>query len=374
MPTVAILRYLAVPLRASPLLLIGIFSFLLMLAAVSGLTGIPLALIVLSWFFKYAFVVLDAVVDGLDEPPTLAIEMVNPVGDQRALILVALVAGLYFLFGAVSDRAGQVLAVLVVIAGASLLPAMIAVQGVSGNLIESFDPRTWFKLMRQLGADYTLLLGCAVSFGLIGHVLVASDLANAMPAMLRIALLMYGWLAMFALIGGALFERRLEIGLEATHAPERIEAKRDAEIDRVRSRQIDIIYAEWRGGGHANAWKTITTHLERSTDALAELRWIYQRAAGWPDSRLAGRLAQEILPRLLSAHQTGAALDIVRERLAANAEFRPLSSADLLTLVRLAREAGDRRTARALLHDFGRFYPNDPGQLMADTMSKQLAP
>lgn len=59
MGAAAILRYLAIPLRMAPLLLIGTFSLLLVLATKAGFLGIPLGLILLSWFTKYAFVLID---------------------------------------------------------------------------------------------------------------------------------------------------------------------------------------------------------------------------------------------------------------------------------------------------------------------------
>ena len=43
----------------APLLLIGTFSLLLILAAKAGLFGIPLGLIILSWFTKYSFVLMS---------------------------------------------------------------------------------------------------------------------------------------------------------------------------------------------------------------------------------------------------------------------------------------------------------------------------
>jgi hypothetical protein len=110
----------------------------------------------------------------------------------------------------------------------------------------------------------------------------------------------------------------------------------------------------------------------KSSDPLGELRWLYQRAAQWPDGRLADRLARELLPRLLGKRSTGEALDLVRERLRKNPRFRPASSADLLTLVQLARTAGDRASARLLLQDFSTLYPGDPAQAMVDRLNTQL--
>jgi hypothetical protein len=116
----------------------------------------------------------------------------------------------------------------------------------------------------------------------------------------------------------------------------------------------------------------LCTLISQSKDEIAELRWLYQRAAQWPDGRLADRLARELLPRLLAKRITGEALNLVRERLRKNARFRPADSADLLTLVQLARAAGDRPTARMLLQDFGTLYPGDPAQAVVDRLNTQL--
>jgi hypothetical protein len=43
-----------------------------------------------------------------------------------------------------------------------------------------------------------------------------------------------------------------------------------------------------------------------------------------------------------------------------------------VTLVQLARTAGDRATARALLQDFSTLYPGDPAQAMVDRLNTQL--
>jgi hypothetical protein len=63
---------------------------------------------------------------------------------------------------------------------------------------------------------------------------------------------------------------------------------------------------------------------------------------------------------------------VTRERLRKNPQFRPAGSADLLTLVHLAKAAGDRATARLLLHDFAALYPGDPAQPVVDRLNTQL--
>jgi hypothetical protein len=183
---------------------------------------------------------------------------------------------------------------------------------------------------------------------------------------------MYFWLASYALVGGMLFTCREHIGLDATYAPERIEARKNLDVERERSRMIDSIYAEWRGGSRTNAWQTLMTQVDGSTDAMEELRWLHERATRWPDPRLANRIANELLPRLLATRQLSEALSVVQARVSRDPEFRPRASGDLLTLVRLARDAGDRPTARTLLVDFDRFFPEDKEQRAVAALTAQL--
>jgi hypothetical protein len=91
------LRHLRRPARDSSALLIIVFATLLSVslrAGPYGLYGLPMTLLLVSWFFKYAFVLFDHVVHGFDEPPTLDICMVNPFDEQRPLVQLAIIAGI----------------------------------------------------------------------------------------------------------------------------------------------------------------------------------------------------------------------------------------------------------------------------------------
>jgi hypothetical protein len=375
MGAAAILRYLAIPLRTAPLLLIGIFSVLLFLAFYAGFLGIPLGLILLSWFSKYSFVLMDRLAEGVVEPPVLSTEMVNPLDEQRPVILLVMLIGIFYGSSAAGYWVGHRGALMLMVAVAAILPAVVAVQGATSTVVQSLNPRRVFGLIVRLRGDYLVILGFVALVWLFARWVVASSLGESLPLLVRIALVMYAWLAMFSLIGGVLYERRFDIGLDDVHTPETIDTDDDDDAtpdERARDREIDRIYAEWRGGAHTNAWNTVLALVGKSGDPIAELRWMYQRAAQWPDGRLADRLARELLPRLLLKRSTGEALDLVRERLRKDARFRPAGSTDLLTLVHLARTAGDRATARLLLHDFSKLYPGDPAQAMVDRLNTQL--
>ena len=363
-----ILGYMAVPLQMAPLLLIFVFSVLMALAIRAGLFGIALGILLLSGFFNYSFVLLDQLTDGKTDPPVLSIEMMNPIGESRSLLVLVFVIAMLFWSGAAVYFFGSVFTAVLGVSILAVLVAIIAVQGATGSLAQSLNPVRCWRLILRIRSDYVLVVACALVLCIVIGVARAMDL----PLVLQIALFMFAWLAVFSLIGGLLHERRLEIGLDDASELEVTDIDEGGDLERTRQQNIDRIYAEWRGGSHKNAWQSVTEYLAQSAEPLTELRWLYERAKTWPDQRFANRLAQEILPRLLAERHNGEALDTVRERLKLSADFRPLASADLIRLAQLARDAGDRRIARDLLRDFQRFYPNDPAESVASLLMRQL--
>ena len=380
MPTLNLLRYLLVPLRGPPLLLIVVFSLLLVLAASGGILGLPLAFLVVSWFFKYAFVLLDALADGVQEPPVLSYEMLNPLNEQRPVAFALIVAAFYFGTGYMARFIGADAVSAIRFAGLLILPAVVAIQGVTSGVLPSLDPRAHLRLIARLRGGYALILICVALFWITGRGLLAlaadTQLPRAidipLPQAVRIVLLMYVWLALFALIGGVMFESRNELGLEPSHSPEREQQKAAAELSHTRDVFMQRVFAEWRGGALSNAWHTIEGQLQHSADRADDLRWMFDRAAQWSDPRLAIRLAQELIPLLLAARRRGDALDIARTLLKRDAAFRPLQGVEAIRLAELARDAGDRPAARALLHDFASRYPGDPAQAAASNLAQQL--
>ena len=96
---------------------------------------------------------------------------------------------------------------------------------------------------------------------------------------------MFGWLAVQALLGGAIRERRIS---DPDDSPiERFEKDVSAEdIERQRERTIDRIYGEWRSGAQKNAWETLMREARDSGDPVVELRWMLTRIARWDEPRL----------------------------------------------------------------------------------------
>lgn len=374
------LKFLLIPLRGAALVLIVIFSVLLLIAGSGGLLGMPLALLVTSWFFKYGFALLDHVADGVREPPVLSIEMINPVNESRPLGLLLIVAVFYGATAVLSNAWGSEAITLMRLAGLLLIPAIIMAQ-VTGSFVQSLNPLVLLQIVVRVPDSYALILAVLAGGWWLATALVtwlpAAELPFfvhiPLPEGVRIAILMYVWLASFAMIGGVLYVRRQDLGFEPSHSPERDAEKAQRERQRGLDQLIDRIFAEWRGGAYGNAWRTIEAHVNSSPRPGDELRDLFQRASQWPDGRLAHRLAQELIPNLLAARRTGDALNIVRAQLQTDASFRPLNSGDTIKLIELARDAGDRRTARALLVGFAERYAEESmAQRIAGQLARQL--
>lgn len=358
----------------APWLLVGLFAMLAVLAAQVGLIGIPLLLVLGSWFLKYAFMVFDHAAEGRPGAPVLTVEAANPLGETRPLLLGAIALVFWFLTASIGDVLGQQARTVLRTVGLLAVPAVVATHYLSGSLAGALDPRLWFELVRRMGGRYLLVVAFAVAAGGIGRAIVLQQDGLQVAPVLRLSAVAMLWLLCFAVLGHAMHARRQEIGFEPEHSTERSLGKRHLHRDRERDRLIDTLFAETRARGAADtAWQTLQRHATSGADPLDEYAWMFQRLAGWDDTRLAQRLArEELLPRLLQRRRTGEALGVLRRCLEANADFRPADSGQLLRLVELARDAGERSLARRLLHDFERHFPGDPSGAAAARLRDQL--
>src|ERR1700722_17544348 len=148
-------HYVLFPFKGGALALWVIFTFGFDLAFHAGLMGLPFALALVSWFFKYCFVLLDSIVTGAHEPPVLSVEMVNPLNEQRPLGQALLITGGVFLTLAVSHSAGIVSGWICGALLLALLPASIATLGLTSNIVRAAWPPELWSVVRGVGQrDY----------------------------------------------------------------------------------------------------------------------------------------------------------------------------------------------------------------------------
>src|ERR1700722_2483184 len=153
-----IIPHLLRPARGGSLGVIIVFSPLLSLAAKGGLMGIPLAFLILSWFFKYAYILFDHTVRGFDDPPTLDIQMLNPFAELRPLAQVVILGLIYAAVKFAEIRIGPTSALVIAVAAALFLPASVAVLGLERNILKAANPVAWVRLVLGLGPMYLLVL------------------------------------------------------------------------------------------------------------------------------------------------------------------------------------------------------------------------
>ena len=380
MHPIALLRYLLLPLHASPLILIVLFGLGMTAGEHMGVYGIFIFTVLGSWFFKYSFALLDHVVDGRAGAPVLSPEMANPV-EQRPLGFVLLLVAVFSFTRALQPWLGDAPVFVLRCVFLALTPAMVAVMSVTGQFIQALNPRAVFGAIARIPFAYVLLLLVIGSLWFVpvtivlqardslstlwrgetflpGGLITAVGGQGALIGLVAHMLFMYLWLAMFACVGGTIYERRHDLGVEPAEAPERIEARHNAELERERDKTMDRIFAELRGGALGNAGRSVRRIVDESSTPMDECRWLYARAKNMHPG-LANYVAQLMLTRLVDAHANGEALRVLQERLLADPQFRPQTAGETVRLAQLARVGGDRITARALLADFERHFPND---------------
>ena len=340
-------RYLRLPFSATPLILVASFTICLLLAVKAGFAGIALALVVTSSFLKYCFVVFDAVAAGDEELPVLSVEMINPVDEQRPLALGLLIAAQCMLVASLHTRVGPVASLLVGSIFVFTLPASIAVLGITRNAFRSVSPYEITSLIRGLGTSYVLLDVVLLA----GAAAVSWMLTQDGPLWATFALPQVFLLFLATMIGGAVFEHRLELGIETRTREERRQEREQREHVAERRQMLDRSYALFRVRKPLEGWQEMETWLSRYGDQevrLREHRALLEAACTWDDSRPADRLANDLIAQLLARRATGEALGVVETRLRDNPQFALAQASHAVRLAELARAAGKPALARTL--------------------------
>jgi hypothetical protein len=349
---------LTVPLRLIPLITIVTLSLVLAVCLKVPPFGLPLAIILLSWLFKYSYDFLDALIVGRTEPPVLSVEIIKKsAGEWRSLMPLILVTAAFFISGVATFLYGIVIAVVLVTPLLIVLPAVVAIQAWTGSLNQSLSPKLCRRMAVILGNDYPQIVAASMAIALIAA--VAESFADRVWLPTRVGIFVYAWLAIIAMTGKAVHRHRTRLEAETLFiVPVEVDNTEQLLVE-ARQSWLDTIYAEARGGAHGSAWQTALRRLDDVPEPLHELRWLYRAVANWNFPDLTNRIAAEIIGRLLDHNHQAEAIELTRERLSADATFRPRRATDTLRLTMIMGRSADRRTALQLLERFDDYYPND---------------
>jgi pentatricopeptide repeat protein len=335
------LRVLLVPFHATSLILIGAFALLLSILQIGGIYGLIISVLVQGWVLKYCYVLIEHLADGAVEPPVMSTEMLSPT-EIRPWVQLGLVVIGVSACSALTGGAQIALAVVLL----ALLPATIAVLGIGEPFFQSVNPLMLFRLIRGLGPYYLLILASilvyAVFLALLSRLNPWNIIWNAAVLTCEISF--------FSLIGGCMYLRRDQLGIEPSRSPERTAARVEAERVKLRAKMIDDVFQQTRIGKHVEATRPLAQWLKNldGPTAVLDAQHVASQAMGWDNVGGLNTIGSTLIRHLLRAGRPDAALHIF-ERLRQRTPTLTLDSADdLRTLADYAESAGREELATSM--------------------------
>jgi pentatricopeptide repeat protein len=335
------LRVLLVPFHATSLMLIGVFAMLLSLFELAGFYGIFASLIVQIWVLKYCYVLIEHLADGAIEPPVMSTDMLSPF-ELRPWVQLAIVVAGALLCTSIGGKAAWLLGAVLL----TLLPASIAVLGVGEPFYQAVNPLMLWRLVRGLGPYYLLILASIPVY--IGIHLLLMEIG--VWSIVRNAANLICEISFFSLIGGCLYLRRRQLGLEPSRSPERTAAREEAERIKLRAQMLDEVFQQARIGKHVEATRPIARWLSSldGETAAGDAQFIATQAADWQMPAVLNTIGSTLIRHLLRAGRPDAALQVF-ERLRRKSPALTLDSADdLRTLIEFAEGTGREELAAAM--------------------------
>jgi len=360
-----LLRALAMPFQWTSLVLVALTASAAALALsvdaeIRVVAAVPL-FFVASWLNKYACALLDQAANGATDAPVATVEMLGPFGGVRPLVHVVLGAAVLWLMSVTGPQGSPRIA----LAAGLLFPASIAALAVHHRLLDALSPRALWRTIRGLSLWYLLLLGALAVFSAAAYLLAHSSLWSA----LRYGLMEVLLLCLYALIGGAVFARRIALGFEPRLSPEWAAERDTLQHERQRQQSIDLIYTAVRVQDAARARAALLSWLAApgGNRLASDLQVMLTQAAQWPEQRGLQTVARTAIGELLRTDQPSIALAVATTALAHAPDFALNSETDSVTLARYALLCGRKGIARALLDNSMRAV-NAP-QLSSDAES-----
>jgi pentatricopeptide repeat protein len=336
-----LLRVILVPFHVTSLILIGVFSILLTFFDLGGIYGIFASVITQIWVVKYCYVLVEHLADGAHEPPVMSTDMLSPF-EIRPWVQVAIIIAGAALCVKIGGAAGFLLGCVLL----ALLPASIAVLGVGEPFYQAINPLMLLRLVRGLGPYYLLILvSIPVYLGIL-QLLRTLDVWN----LLLHAAGLVCEISFFALIGGCLYLRRHQLGIEPSRSPERTAAREEAERIKVRAQMLDEVFQQARIGKFVEATRPLAKWLGSldGDTATRDAQFVASQVISWQMPAGLNTIGSTLIRHLLRAGKPEVALSVF-ERLREQSPALTLDSPDdLRTLIDFAEDAGRPELATSM--------------------------
>ena len=273
-----LLRAFAMPWNWTSIFFVALSSVLLAVIETHGPT-MAISLIgtffLAAWFFNYAFEMLEHAANGNTAAPIASVETLSPF-QWRPLVTAAICLWIVIL-GLQLGTSGKAIIVVLLL----VQPAFIATLGMGDGLLQAVNPISLWRVIFGMGAYYLLVLAV---IGLFAALVIALQMMDLWPVE-RDALLEFGILTVFAVLGSAVFLRRIEIGFEPRLSPERA-MERD---EREHLRQLDEILTEAYGQARLKRYERAASIIKSwlsntdQTNTPGGIDIILKRVGDWGD-------------------------------------------------------------------------------------------
>lgn len=288
-----LLKALLIPWGFASISFVAISSVLLAWLHDKGVLGLMATYFLLAWLFKYAYVLLEHVANGAREAPAVSTDMLGPM-EQRPWIQASICFAVYLALHYIGGVGVAAISVLLL----SLLPASMAVLGIGESVPQALNPLMLWRMIRGLGLYYLAILAMLVTVGLLIAALTNMDAWTV----LTVVAAEVAVLTVFSALGGAVFERRLELGFEPLTSPERQKDRDDIEHRRLLDRMLDELYTAVKMKRRSQALALLNRWLGHSDDAHvgSDAFVIVRRAAGWRqgEGKLVSQVAEVVITEL----------------------------------------------------------------------------
>lgn len=297
----------------STILLVAIvYGVVLRIALAAKLFGFLLWFMITLSLFRFAYHVLHEVALGRTyiTPPDL--ESTNPVGDLSFALhgaLFTLSPVMFVLMPRIigEGATAEYIRALGLIVVLGTFPASVAVMSMTRNAAAALNPVAIGSVIRVLRLNYVALLAwcCAVA----AIVALASALLGGGLGIIDGIISVWGFLALFALVGSAIRAHRAEFDFRDV---DEIRAQHAVD-DRHREwqRALDQAYASIRSGFVEQGYTTIKRLLAAEGDSLDVYQWVFNRMLDWQEKKYALDLAKRFVVRLVDEKRERAALDLI---------------------------------------------------------------
>jgi hypothetical protein len=360
-----LLRSLAVPLHLTSLLFVAISGLLIPLLSTSLLGLVPL-LLLLSWLFKYGYVMLERVANGRFDAPVASLDMLGPF-EARPWVQLFIVVVAYAAIRWIGGSAGRIAGAVALV----LLPASVCLTGTAGSVFEAVNPLALWRVLRGFGAAYVLVL--AVVAAMAGAAVLLAR-APVWPVV-RYALWELQILATFSFLGGVIYVRRLQVGFEPHVSPERAQVARDAARRQRRQRMLDEVYGLINARQYERAPAPLTAWLTGIDNAhvAEDVHAITTAVLDWHNPYGISTASRCLIGWLIAAGKPVEAVHAMHSVLEKLPNFTLDSEPSTLALAQQACRLGQPRFALRILTSFAEHMPEHPLGAAAQSLRADLS-